>query len=36
MAAVAEQMEEDKPMKGLEEKPSKVQGEPESVVSWEP
>ena len=34
MAAVAEQMEEDKPTKGPEKEPSKVQGDPENVVSW--
>lgn len=33
VAAFREQMEEDKPMKGPEKEPSKVQGESEHVMS---
>lgn len=34
MAAFAEQMGDDEPMVGPEKEPSKVQGEPGNVVSW--
>lgn len=36
MAAFAEQMGEDEPTMGPEKELSKVQGEPENVVSWKP
>lgn len=34
MAAFTEQMGDDEPMVGPEKEPSKVQGEPGNVVSW--